>query len=44
MLIAAHDISLINELKAQLNSEFEMKDLGTVKKTPGIEIHRDRQA
>ena len=44
MLIPAHDISLINKLKAQLNSEFEMKDLGGPKKILGMEIHRDRQA
>ena len=44
MLIVAHDISLINDLKAQLKSEFEMKDLGAAKKILGMEIHRDRQA
>jgi len=44
MLIVAHDISLINESKAPLNSEFEMKDLGRAKKILGMEIHRDRQA
>ena len=39
-----HDISLINESKAQLKSEFEMKHLGVAKKTLSIEIHRDCQA
>jgi len=44
MLIVVCDISLINELNAQPNSEFEMKDLGVAKKILKIEIHRDSQA
>jgi len=32
MFIVAHDMSLINELKAQLSNEFEKKDLGVAKK------------
>jgi hypothetical protein len=44
MLIASKDISLVNKLKSQLSSEFEMKDLGAAKKILGMEIHRDRQA
>jgi len=44
MLIASKDKSLINNLKSQLNDEFEMKDLGTAKKMLGMEIHRDRKA
>lgn len=41
MLVAAKNISEINKLKAQLNSEFEMKDLGVVKKILGMKIHMD---
>jgi len=44
MLIAARDKYLVNKLKAQLSSEFDMKDLGPAKKILGIEINRDRQA
>ena len=44
MLIASRDKSLIRKLKAQLNSEFEMKELGAAKKILGMEIHRNRQA
>ena len=43
MLVVAHKISLINESKAQLSNEFEIKDLGDVKKILDMEIHRDRQ-
>ena len=42
MLIVAHNISSINELKTQLSNEFEMKHLGGAKKILDIEIHRDR--
>jgi hypothetical protein len=44
MLIASHDKSLIDELKAQLSHEFDMKDLGSAKKILGMEIQRDRHA
>ena len=44
MLIAARDKSLVNKLKPQLNSEFDMKDLGPTKKILGMKINRDRQA
>ncbi|XXG70306.1 hypothetical protein AAC387_Pa06g3094 [Persea americana] len=44
MLIAAKDMSEINGLKTQLSGEFEMKDLGAVKKILGMEIQRDRKA
>jgi len=44
MLIAARDKSLVNKLKAQLSSEFDMKDLGPAEKILGMEINRDRQA
>ena len=36
-------MSEINMLKTQLQGEFEMKDLGAVKKILGMEIHRDRK-
>jgi hypothetical protein len=42
MLIAAKDKKEIEKLKAQLNNEFEMKDLGAAKKILGMEIIRDR--
>lgn len=42
MLIAAKDKAEIEKLKEQLNSEFEMKDLGAAKKILGMEISRDR--
>ena len=38
MLIACWDMSKINELKGMLNFEFDMKDLGAVKKILGMEI------
>nr|GEZ70067.1 retrovirus-related Pol polyprotein from transposon TNT 1-94 [Tanacetum cinerariifolium] len=44
MLIAAKNMAVINNLKALLKSEFEMKDLGAVKKILGIEIWHDRKA
>ena len=44
MLIAARDKFLVNKLKAQLISEFDMKDLGPAKKILGMEINRDHQA
>jgi hypothetical protein len=44
MLIASNDKNEIAKLKAQLNSEFEMKDLGTTKKILGMEIIRERHA
>ena len=44
MLIAYEDISEINNLKAQLSKEFDMKDLGVAKKILGLGIHRDQKA
>ena len=41
MLIAASSKAEIDNLKALLSSEFEMKDLGAAKKILGIEIWRD---
>ena len=44
MLIAAKSKEEIRAVKAQLNNEFEMKDLGAAKKILGMEIMRDRVA
>lgn len=44
MLIASHSKSSINDLKALLKSEFEMKDLVASKKILGMEIQRDLNA
>ncbi|KAL4271878.1 hypothetical protein GQ457_13G029750 [Hibiscus cannabinus] len=43
MLIASKSQQEIDKLKAQLNQEFEMKDLGEAKKILGMEISRDRR-
>jgi hypothetical protein len=43
ILIAAKSKIDIVNLKAQLRSEFEMKDLGAAKKILGMEISRDRK-
>ena len=42
MLIATKSKEEIRTVKAQLNNEFEMKDLGAAKKILGLEIVRDR--
>ena len=44
MLIAVKDKSEIAKFKAQLNKEFEMKDLGAAKKILGVKIIRDRKS
>jgi hypothetical protein len=44
MLIAAKNKSEIAKLKAQLNLEFEMKDLDAAKKILGVKITRDRKS
>ncbi|TXG72378.1 hypothetical protein EZV62_000957 [Acer yangbiense] len=44
MFIACRDMSKINELKRLLGREFDMKDLGVVKKILKMEIKRDRKA
>jgi len=44
MLIASKSRSTIDKLKKDLSSEFEMKDLGEVKKVLGMEIERDRRS
>ena len=42
MLIAAKNMCDIQNLKILLNGEFDMKDLGAVKKILGMELYRDR--
>ncbi|KAE8711089.1 Retrovirus-related Pol polyprotein from transposon TNT 1-94 [Hibiscus syriacus] len=42
MLVAGPNKDHIEELKAQLAREFEMKDLGSANKILGMQIHRDR--
>ena len=42
MLIVIKSMSKVNKLKTLLSREFDMKDLGVVKKILGIDIHRDR--
>jgi hypothetical protein len=44
MLIIAKSKIDITNLKAQLSSEFEMKDLGAAKKIFGMEITRDKKS
>src|ERR1044072_3617706 len=44
MLIAANHWNAVNDLKAQLSREFDMKDLGKAKKILGMKILRDRRA
>ena len=41
MLIASKSRNTIDKLNKNLSSEFEMKDLGEVKKVLGIEIERE---
>jgi len=43
MLIASKSRSVINKLKKNLSSEFEMKDLGKGNKVLGMKIERDRK-
>ncbi|KAG8481856.1 hypothetical protein CXB51_027225 [Gossypium anomalum] len=43
MLIATKEKEEVRKVKAQLSEEFEMKDLGPVKKILGMEILRDRK-
>ncbi|KAE8701279.1 putative serine-threonine protein kinase, plant-type [Hibiscus syriacus] len=42
MLVVGPNKDHIDELKAQLAREFEMKDLGSANKILGMQIHRDR--
>ena len=43
LIIFGKDMTSINDLKAQLNEEYEMKDLGELKYFLGIQVHRDRE-
>ncbi|KAK0573601.1 hypothetical protein LWI29_010645 [Acer saccharum] len=43
MLVAGANLEEINNLKKQLSSEFEMKDLGAAKQILGMRISRDEQ-
>ncbi|KAH9727213.1 Integrase catalytic domain-containing protein [Citrus sinensis] len=42
MLVVGPNKDRLQELKAQLAKEFEMKDLGPINKILGMQIHRDR--
>eukprot|EP00253_Pinus_taeda_P016724 PITA_16724 len=42
MLLVGNDKEIIQDLKTQLSSKFDMKDLGAANNTLGIEIKRDR--
>ena len=44
MLIAAKNVIDVAELKEQLSTEFEMKDLGATRRILGMDISRDRNA
>ena len=44
MLIATKNMCEVNRLKSLLHKEFEMKDVGAVKKILGMEIRRDKKA
>jgi len=43
MLVVGPNKAQIQELKAQLAREFDMKDLGSANKILGMQIHRDRK-
>ena len=42
ILLASSDVSLLQETKKYLSSNFDITDLGEVSYVLGIEIHRDR--
>ena len=42
MLLVGNDKEIIQDLKTQLFSKFDMKDLGTANYILGMEIKRDR--
>ena len=44
MLVVSPNKDRVQELKAQLAREFDMKDLGPANKILGMQIHRDRDA
>src|SRR5438046_5492640 len=43
LIIFGKDMASINDLKAQLNEEYEMKDLGELRYFLGIQVHHDRE-
>src|SRR5947207_7895230 len=43
LIIFGKNMANINDLKAQLNEEYEMKDLGELKYFLDIQVHRDRE-
>ena len=43
IIIASKSKSVIDKLKKDLSSEFEMKDLGEAKKVLGMEIEQNRK-
>ena len=43
MLLVGNDKEIIQDLKTQLSSKFDMKDLGVVNYILGMEIKRDRE-
>lgn len=44
MLIVVNHLHEVNELKTKLGKEFDMKDMGVVKKILGMYIHREKVA
>lgn len=42
-ILVSKDYAEISKLKRQLSSEFEMKDLGSLKKILGMDIRRSRK-
>jgi len=42
MLLIGNDKEIIQDLKTQLSSKFDMKDLGAANYNSGVEIKRDQ--
>ena len=43
ILIASNNVEDVMRVKAELNKEFDMKDLGVASRILGIDIRRDRK-
>ena len=43
ILIARNNVEDVMRVKAELNKEFDMKDLGAASRILGIDIRRDRK-
>ena len=43
MILVSKDYAEICQLKKQLSSEYEMKDLGKLKRILGMDVKRDRE-